>query len=33
MRTKITVDGINIFNPEKARENGFTFRGVGLGSH
>jgi len=32
MRTPIIVDGRNIFNPEKAREAGFTYRGVGIGN-
>jgi UDP-N-acetyl-D-mannosaminuronic acid dehydrogenase len=31
MNTKIIVDGRNVFNPETAREHGFTFRGVGIG--
>ena len=32
MRTKIIVDGRNLFNPKEAVEKGFTFRGVGIGS-
>jgi UDP-N-acetyl-D-mannosaminuronic acid dehydrogenase len=31
MRTPIIVDGRNVFDPEKARRAGFTFRGVGIG--
>ncbi|MCD4813031.1 UDP-glucose/GDP-mannose dehydrogenase family protein [bacterium] len=29
MKTPLIVDGRNIFNPEKVREMGFTYRGVG----
>ena len=32
MRTPILVDGRNVFKPWEAREAGFTFRGVGVGS-
>jgi len=31
MRTPIIVDGRNVFDPNEAREAGFTFKGVGIG--
>jgi UDP-N-acetyl-D-mannosaminuronic acid dehydrogenase len=33
MRTKIIVDGRNVFEPKNAMNYGFTFRGVGIGNH
>jgi len=32
MKTPIIIDGRNIFNPTTAKEHGFTFRGVGIGT-